>query len=97
MLPREQEIIRHHHERWDGRGYPDGLAGQDIPFLARIVSLADAYDAMTSDRVYRKGLSHEIAVDEIKKNAWHQFDGNIVRAFLTMCDRMGENLIRIAQ
>lgn len=93
MLPREQAIIRHHHERWDGHGYPDGLADKEIPFLARIVSLADAYDAMTSNRVYRKALSHEVALDEIKRNAWYQFDGNIVRAFVAICERVGEGLI----
>ncbi len=49
--------IRHHHERWDGKGYPDGLAGENIPLLARIISLADSYDAMTTDRPYREGLS----------------------------------------
>ena len=90
MLPREQDIIRHHHERWDGQGYPDGLGGTEIPFLARIVSLADAYDAMTSNRVYRKALSHKIAVEEVKRNAWFQFDGNIVNAFLAFCDKIGD-------
>ena len=93
MLPREQAIIRHHHERWDGNGYPEGLAGKDIPFLARIVSLADAYDAMTSNRVYRKALSHDVALDEINRNAWYQFDGNIVRAFVAICERTGEGLV----
>ncbi len=90
MLPHEKAIIRHHHERWDGRGYPDGLAGRDIPFLARIVSVADAYDAMTSDRVYRKGLSHEMAMAELERNAWFQFDGSLVQAFRDMCSRMGD-------
>jgi response regulator RpfG family c-di-GMP phosphodiesterase len=85
MLPHERAIIRHHHERWDGGGYPDGLAGQDIPFLARIVSLADAYDAMTSDRVYRTGLSHEVAMEEIQRNSDKQFDGRLVEAFERLC------------
>ncbi len=92
MLPHEKAIIRHHHERWDGRGYPDGLKERDIPFLARIVSLADAYDAMTSDRVYRKGLSHEVAIAEVERNAWYQFDGNIVKAFVNLCNRMGDEI-----
>jgi len=87
MLPHEKAIIRHHHERWDGKGYPDGLAGRDIPFLARIVSLADAYDAMTSDRVYRKGLSHELALQEIERNAGYQFDANLVKAFIGLAER----------
>jgi putative nucleotidyltransferase with HDIG domain len=92
MLPHEKAIIRHHHERWDGKGYPDGLAGRDIPFLARIVSLADAYDAMTSDRVYRKGLTHEMAVTELEVNSWRQFDSAIVDAFKSLCARMGEQV-----
>jgi putative nucleotidyltransferase with HDIG domain len=93
MVPREQTVIKHHHERWDGGGYPDGLKGKDIPFLARIISLADAYDAMTSNRVYRNALPHEKAVAEIERNAWTQFDGIIVKAFLTLCEKSGSDLI----
>ena len=63
----EKSIIRHHHERWDGGGYPDGLKGDQIPFLCRIISVADAYDAMTSDRSYRKALNQEEALREITK------------------------------
>src|SRR5579871_372368 len=59
--------VRHHHERWDGKGYPDGLAGTGIPHIARILAVADTYDAMTSDRPYRKGLAVEIALGEIEK------------------------------
>ena len=92
MVPQEKAIIRHHHERWDGKGYPDGLAGQDIPFLARIVSLADAYDAMTSDRVYRRKLSHEMALMEIERNADYQFDGNLVKSFLQLCVNKKEEM-----
>ncbi|MBZ0271641.1 response regulator [bacterium] len=88
MMPHERAVIRNHHERWDGRGYPDGLAGADIPFLTRILCLADAYDAMTSDRVYRSGLPHETAMKEIIDNAWKQFDGNVVNAFLSICKRI---------
>lgn len=73
--------VLHHHERYDGRGYPDGLAGEDIPLEARIIAISDTYDAMTSDRPYRKGLSHEIACEEIKKNAGSQFDPKIVDAY----------------
>ena len=93
MLPQEKAIIRHHHERWDGLGYPDKLAGTNIPFLARIVSLADAYDAMTSNRVYRKALPHHVALEEIKRNAWYQFDGNIVKAFVALCEEKGDNIL----
>ncbi len=74
--------IRHHHERWDGRGYPDGLMGDRIPLLARIITLADSYDAMTSDRPYRCGLSAHLVEEEIEKNAGTQFDPEIVNFFL---------------
>jgi HD-GYP domain-containing protein (c-di-GMP phosphodiesterase class II) len=74
-------IIRHHHERWDGAGYPDGLAGDDIPIGARIIAVADAFDAMTSDRPYRRGMSAEAAIEEVQNSAGHQFDPTIVAAF----------------
>src|SRR5262249_5530385 len=67
-------IARSHHERWDGTGYPDKLKGADIPRLARIVAVADAFDAMTSDRPYRKGLSSDIAFAEVEKQQGRQFD-----------------------
>lgn len=67
-------VIRHHHERWDGSGYPDGLAGTDIPAAARLFSIADVLDAMTSIRPYRKPVSFQAAVDEIHKHAGAQFD-----------------------
>lgn len=71
-----------HHERWDGRGYPNGLTCKDIPFPARILAVADTYDAMTSNRSYRKGLPHEVAVEEIKNCAESQFDPEVTQAFL---------------
>jgi len=74
--------VRNHHERWDGRGYPDGLAGDAIPYVARILAVADTYDAMTSDRPYRKGLAHDLALDEIEKSAGKQFDPMIAVAFV---------------
>jgi HD-GYP domain-containing protein (c-di-GMP phosphodiesterase class II) len=74
--------IKYHHERYDGKGYPEGLKSDQIPFMARIISVADTYDAMTSDRPYRKGLDHMIAREEIQKNAAAQFDPFIVAAFL---------------
>ena len=58
-------IILHHHERWDGKGYPDGLKGDDIPISAQLVSMADVYDALTSERCYKKAFSHETAVQMI--------------------------------
>jgi HD-GYP domain-containing protein (c-di-GMP phosphodiesterase class II) len=74
--------VRSAHERWDGRGYPDGLAGEDIPLAARIVFVCDAFHAMTSDRPYRDGLPLETALDELRANAGRQFDPRIVEAFL---------------
>ncbi len=82
----ESFIVRHHHERWDGRGYPDGVSGNEIPIGSRIIAVADAYDAMTSDRPYRKALSQETAVDEIRKGALSQFDPQVVASFLHVAD-----------
>ena len=75
-------IIMHHHERYIGNGYPDKLSGDRIPLCSRIISVADTYDAMTSNRPYRKKLQHEVAVDEILRNKLVQFDARIVEAFL---------------
>jgi HD-GYP domain-containing protein (c-di-GMP phosphodiesterase class II) len=74
--------VRAHHERWDGSGYPDGLAGEEIPLAARIVSVADTYDAMTSTRPYRKALSHEVAVLELHRVRGTQLDPQCVDAFM---------------
>jgi diguanylate cyclase (GGDEF)-like protein/putative nucleotidyltransferase with HDIG domain len=75
------EWVLHHHERWDGSGYPDGLAGEQIPLGARIIFVADAYDAMTSERVYRRRVSPEEAIAELRHCAGTQFDPEIVQAF----------------
>jgi putative nucleotidyltransferase with HDIG domain len=80
-------IIRHHHERWDGRGYPDGLAGQDIPLLAAIVGLADAWDAMTTERPYAPAMSPEDALDEIRRGNGSQFAPAVAQAMLRICER----------
>jgi len=77
-----RSIIRHHHERWDGNGYPDGLEKEDIPLLARIMAVADAYDAMTTARPYRSALSPEAAVGELKNCSGSQFDPRLVDVFL---------------
>ena len=74
--------ILFHHERWDGNGYPAGLKADDIPLPCRILAVTDAYDAMTSDRVYRKSLKKEVAVEELVKNAGLQFDPQVVRYFI---------------
>ncbi len=75
------EYILCHHERWDGEGYPQGLAGEEIPLLSRILSVVDAYDAMTQDRVYSKAMTKDAAVTEIEKNAGTQFDAHVVSVF----------------
>jgi putative nucleotidyltransferase with HDIG domain len=77
-------IVRSHHERWDGRGYPDGLAGEAISPLARVVAVADAFDAMTSDRPYRKGMAPEVAFAEVQKGAGRQFDPTCAATFLAL-------------
>jgi HD-GYP domain-containing protein (c-di-GMP phosphodiesterase class II) len=77
-------IVRSHHERWDGGGYPDGLAGEAIPPHARAFALVDAYDAMTNDRPYRKGQRHEVAAEEIRRQAGRHFEPRVVDAFLSV-------------
>lgn len=76
------DCILAHHERWDGTGYPKGLKGENIPRVARIIALADSYDAMTSERPYRKALNEEEAFMEIRKNSGTQFDPEITRIFV---------------
>ena len=74
--------VYHHHESFDGTGYPAALGGEDIPLEARILAVADSYDAMTSDRPYRKALPHEIAIVELRRCSGRQFDPRIVEVFL---------------
>ena len=75
-------IVRSHHERWDGGGYPDGLAGEAIPLEARIITCCDTWNAMRTDRPYRKALSHDVAVAELVSNAGGQFDPHVVETFV---------------
>lgn len=81
-----RKIVRHHHERMDGKGYPDGLAGEDIPYGARIAAIADTFDAMTTDRPYRKAMSLEEARDEIVRSVGTQLDPQIAGVFVQMID-----------
>jgi HD-GYP domain-containing protein (c-di-GMP phosphodiesterase class II) len=73
---------QHHHERWDGCGYPHKLGGEDIPLMARIVQVADTYDAMVAERPYRRPLTHEEAVAELRRHEGKQFDPRVIEAFL---------------
>lgn len=75
-------LVRAHHERWDGKGYPDGLQGEEIPLLSRIISLVDSYDAMTNDRVYRSALTREEVLAELQKGRGTQFDPDLLEVFL---------------
>jgi len=86
-------IVRHHHERFDGSGYPDGLAGEDIPLEARILAVADAFGAMTADRAYRKALPPRQAIAELDACAGTQFDPQVVEAFLRVLRRKGTILL----
>ena len=75
------EIVRHHHERIDGNGYPDGVAGEEIPLIARIIGVADAYNAMTSDRPYREAMPSPVARLRLAQAVGSQFDVSVVAAF----------------
>ena len=80
-------IVRHCHERWDGRGYPDGIAGEEIPLESRIIFVCDAYHAMTTDRPYRKRLSQPEAVRRLREGAGSQFDPRVVEVCLDVLGR----------
>lgn len=84
--PKVAEAILYHHERYDGRGYPFGLARDEIPILSRVVLVSDAFDAMTSVRAYQPALPVDYAVGEIRKNAGTQFDPSVVEIFLELAD-----------
>jgi putative nucleotidyltransferase with HDIG domain len=76
-------VVRHHHERWDGRGYPDGLQGEDIPLTARILSVVDCFDAVREDRQYRKGMTREEAISYLMTNSGSQYDPRVIGTFIT--------------
>src|SRR4030042_1147772 len=77
-----KKIVRHHHERIDGKGYPDGLTGEDIPIGARIITIADCYDTIISDRSYKKACPLEEALEELRRGRGTQFDAKLLDAFL---------------
>lgn len=85
-LGRVADVIRHHHERVDGDGYPDGLRGEAIPLASRIILIADAFDAMTADRSYRRGLGRDAALQELLEHSGTQFDADLVRAFVVLLE-----------
>jgi diguanylate cyclase (GGDEF)-like protein/putative nucleotidyltransferase with HDIG domain len=90
QLPKMEQLfhsILYHHERYDGKGYPNGKKGEEIPLFARILAIADAYSAMTSDRPYRKALSKEEIINELKKNAGKQFDPKLVEKFIELIEK----------
>lgn len=88
--------VRHHHERFDGTGYPDGLAGDSIPLTARILAVADAYDAITSERPYRKALGRRQAVEELRRCSGTQFDPRLVDLFIPMVENRPKGRIESA-
>ncbi len=81
------DAILTHHENWDGSGYPEGLKGEEIPLVSRIISIVDAYDAMTNDRPYRKAFTREQAIAEIKRYSGTKYDPKLVEVFIKIMDR----------
>lgn len=92
-LRRLMPVVRHHHERYDGVGYPDGVAGRRIPLEARIIAVADTTDAMASDRAYRKALAPTTILEELRRNAGSQLDPGVVNAFVLLVEREGYSVI----
>ena len=85
-MPGVRECALYHHERYDGKGYPEGLKGEEIPLLARIICVADSFDAMNSDRCYRKRLKKAVILEELKKNAGTQFDPQIAMLMVKLIE-----------
>jgi len=87
FLSREREVIKYHHERYDGKGYPEGIKGEQIPLSARIICVSDAFDAMKSTRPYRPALTKEAIISELKKGRGSQFDPSVVDVLLELMDK----------
>jgi HD-GYP domain-containing protein (c-di-GMP phosphodiesterase class II) len=90
LLTVAMQVTRHHHERWDGTGYPDKIEGHQIPLAARIIAIADVYDAITSKRVYKPAMSHEEAVEIIRSGAGKQYDPELVEIFMSVAGQFRE-------
>jgi putative nucleotidyltransferase with HDIG domain len=95
-LVRVREMVLHHHEYFDGSGYPDALAGEYIPLGARIIAVADAFDTITSDRTYKKARAAEDALNELERCANAQFDGRIVELFVRAMRQLPNPVIEVA-
>ncbi|MBX3445099.1 MAG: HD domain-containing protein [Planctomyces sp.] len=96
FLQMAREIALYHHERWDGSGYPHGLAGEDIPLAARVVAIADVYDALSVKRVYKDAYPHAICVEKIRREAGRQFDPDLVEVFLSIAPQIAEVSSRLS-
>lgn len=92
-----KKICRWHHERYDGNGYPDGLKGDEIPIAAQVVSLVDVYDALVSDRVYKKAYSHETAIKMILNGECGAFNPVLLECLVEIQDRIGEKLRSVTE
>ena len=90
-------IVKYHHERYDGRGYPSQLAGEEIPFIARIAAVADTFDAMTSKRTYRNALPLDVVIDEFKKCSGTQFDPKVAEVFLDILNNNYDDILKIQE
>ena len=94
LLQTAYEIARWHHERWDGKGYPDGLKGDDIPISAQLVSMADVYDALTSERCYKKAFPHETAVQMITNGACGAFNPLLIQCLLDVHGELKQDILQ---
>ena len=94
FLQTAYEIARWHHERWDGKGYPDGLKGDDIPISAQLVSMADVYDALTSERCYKKAFPHETAVQMITNGACGAFNPLLIQCLLDVQRELKQDILQ---